>query len=182
MSNPSRGSPSHSKKVNDDIEAAAFDKPANVEPVFPNDKTQDQNSLTAGEGDKLTASQNAIKESKQGCFGKKGLIYNIFNGGSTLMSYSASTLQIHETRSEQPKVNTTVVNTSCWSFIIIVFLALISMTVIQTVGSFKNVVLTEEKEIEQTMVLDQTTFPLHNFLKFGSLDDLKIRIGSVLYS
>ena len=39
MSNPSRGSPSHSKKVNDDIEAATFNKPANVEPVFPNDKT-----------------------------------------------------------------------------------------------------------------------------------------------
>ena len=79
-------------------------------------------------------------------------------------------------------MSTTVVNSSCWSFIIIVFLALIAMTVINTVGSFKNVVLTEETEIEQTMILDQTTFPLHNFLKFGSLDDLKNRIGSVLYS
>lgn len=89
-----------------------------------------------------------MKEKKTGCFGKNGLIRNIFNGGSTLMSYSASTLSIHETRSEQPKISTTVVNTSCWTFIIIVFLGLIALNIINTVGKFKNVVLTEETEIE----------------------------------
>jgi hypothetical protein len=42
--------------------------------------------------------------------------------------------------------------------------------------------MTEELHIEYEMILDSTTFPLHNFLKFGSYSDLKTRIGAVMYA
>ena len=118
-----------------------------------------------------------------GCLQDSGFKKKIVmdQGGLDLMGYNAANLKQYEARKIEQAWSSERMHCSCFCLFSFIFLVVI-LGVTKNVGTLKQFTLVDELQTEKNIEFSDLNFPLHNFISFSSLEDLKNQVGGLIYA